>query len=145
MTKRTPYPESQGFDLETTYVQLLDDGAAACIPVDASFWGAIERRTELHAGRLVGLFEMHDSPDHREVHPNGDELLILMSGSLDVVLETREGEQRIPLRGRGACVVPRGVWHGQVVHAPSLLMFITPGAGTQHSPAPVARRPRPGL
>jgi hypothetical protein len=45
----------------------------------------------------------------------------------------------ILLRDRGACIVPKGVWHGQVVHAKSELMFITPGRGTQHRPT--LRRP----
>jgi hypothetical protein len=84
----------------------------------------------------MGLFEMEEDPDHREMHPRGDEILILLSGSVDVVLEALGGERRIPLRGRGACIVPRGVWHGQIVHAPSVMMFITPGEGTEHRPCP---------
>jgi hypothetical protein len=102
--------------------------------VDDAFWSAIEARKELHAGRLMGLFEMEEDPDHREMHPRGDEILILLSGSVDVVLEAPGGERRIPMRGRGACIVPRGVWHGQIVHAPSVMMFITPGEGTEHRP-----------
>ncbi|WP_437730121.1 hypothetical protein [Sorangium sp. So ce1335] len=30
------------------------------------------------------------------------------------------------------CIVPRGVWHRQIVPAPSVMIFITPGDGTQH-------------
>ena len=82
----------------------------------------------------MGVFDMDASPDHREMHPRGDEILVLLSGSVDVVLEEARGERRIALRGRGACIVPRGVWHGQVVHAPSVMMFITPGEGTEHRP-----------
>jgi hypothetical protein len=31
-------------------------------------------------------------------------------------------------------VVPRGVWHRGIVRQPGELMFITPGAGTDHRP-----------
>ena len=125
-----------GFDLQSTYIQLLDGGAATPVPVDPDFWSEIGRRTELHAGRLMGLFEMNGDPDHREMHPRGDEILILVSGAVDVVLETADGEQVIELRDRGTCIVPRGVWHGQIVHRPSVMIFITPGEGTEHRPIP---------
>ncbi|XXY51775.1 hypothetical protein WME91_11600 [Sorangium sp. So ce269] len=124
--------DSHAFHLSDTYVQLLDGGAAKLIPVDAEFWAKIGERQELHAGRMVGLFHMDESPDHREVHPLGDEVLILLSGSVDVVLEDERGERLIELRDQGTCIVPRGVWHRQIVRAPSVMIFITPGDGTQH-------------
>ncbi|WP_437947675.1 hypothetical protein WME98_44230 [Sorangium sp. So ce296] len=124
--------DSHAFHLSDTYLQLLDGGAAKPIPVDAEFWAKIGEREELHAGRMVGLFHMDKSPDHREVHPRGDEVLILLSGAVDVVLEDELGERVIELRDQGACIVPRGVWHGQIVRAPSVMIFITPGEGTQH-------------
>jgi len=40
----------------------------------------------------------------------------------------------ITLRGRGACIVPRGQWHRAVVHEPSELLHVTRGAGTRHRP-----------
>jgi hypothetical protein len=30
--------------------------------------------------------------------------------------------------------VPRGTWHTTKVHAPSSMLFITPGEGTQNRP-----------
>ena len=116
-------------NLAEVYLQLLDGGRARAVDVDAHFWERIDRRTRLHDGRLMGTFNLSSSPDHEEMHPEGDEILILLSGAVDVVL----CEKRvIQLRKRGACIVPKGVWHGQIVHAESELMFITPGRGTQH-------------
>ena len=31
-------------------------------------------------------------------------------------------------------IVPKGVWHRGIVKKPGQLMFITPGAGTEHRP-----------
>ena len=46
------------------------------------------------------------------------------------------GEQlwSLPDDGRGAVVVPKGVWHTAKVLAPSRMLFVTMGAGTQHRP-----------
>jgi hypothetical protein len=123
-------------DPETTYLQLLDAGAARAVEVDPRFWEEIDARTELHDGRLLGVFEMNADPDHEEMHPAGDEILVLLSGAVDVVLPA----QVIALRGRAACIVPRGAWHTQRVRAPSVMMFITPGRGTEHRPIRRARR-----
>jgi len=125
--------EQSGFDLVDTYVHLADDGAAEVIDVDDEFWTQIEHRTALHQGRLLGAFHMTESPDHWEMHPHGDEILVLLSGSVDVILNTRR-EQVVALRKQGSCIVPSGVWHRQLVHEPSEMIFITPGRETQHRP-----------
>ena len=68
------------------------------------------------------------------MHPAGDELVYLLSGSMDLVLFEDGGERLVPLRGRVACVVPRGVWHTARVHEPSEVLHVTRGAGTEHEP-----------
>jgi len=69
-----------------------------------------------------------------ECHPAGDEIVYLVSGSIDLILETESGERTVELRGRAACRVPRGLWHRAGVHAPSEVLHITRGAGTRHRP-----------
>jgi mannose-6-phosphate isomerase-like protein (cupin superfamily) len=83
-------------------------------------------------GRLVGHVRS-DEPGERdewELHPDQDELLYLVSGATDVLLrddpDDDASERVIVLTGGQACVVPRGAWHRQVVHAPSLLLFLSP-------------------
>ena len=44
------------------------------------------------------------------------------------------GERTFGLRGRRACLVPRGVWHRLILRQPSDLLFITPARGTRHRP-----------
>lgn len=78
--------------------------------------------------------------DEWERHPAGDELLYLVTGALQVILEEPRGERRFRLRGGQACLVPRGTWHRLVVRRPSDLLFITPARDTQHRAVDTARR-----
>jgi hypothetical protein len=50
-----------------------------------------------------------------------------------VILEASDGRcGTLPLRGRGAVLVPRGTWHYAKVHDPCEMWFVTYGAGTRH-------------
>jgi catechol 2,3-dioxygenase-like lactoylglutathione lyase family enzyme len=75
-----------------------------------------------------------DAPHHGEMHPDGDELLYLTSGRVDVVLEEDGGEVRVELKPGQAFVVPRGVWHRVAVREPSQILYMTPGPGGQYRP-----------
>jgi mannose-6-phosphate isomerase-like protein (cupin superfamily) len=99
--------------------------------VDPDFWERIQERKELHEGRLVILSHQSGTMMHWEVHPGGDELLYLLSGRIDVVLETENTEQVVNLQERTAVIVPRGVWHTLRVHTPGDLLSITRGEGAQ--------------
>ena len=127
-------PAHPAFDLVDTYVHLPDGPAATPVEVSEDFWAQIDSRTDLHDGRLVCIFHMTEDWTIWEMHPAGDEIVLLLSGAIDVVLEEREGERVVELRGRAGCVVPRGVWHRANIHAPSDVLHVTRGAGTQHRP-----------
>ena len=131
----TTEPAVEGtFDLADTYVQLDDGPAAVAVQVDDDFWQKIESRPQLHRGRLVGAFHNAADWDVWEMHPAGDEVVCLLSGAIDVVLEEEDGERVIELRRGATCIVPRGVCHTAIVHTPGDTMHITRGAGTQHRP-----------
>jgi mannose-6-phosphate isomerase-like protein (cupin superfamily) len=121
------------FALDATYVQLTDDGGAVEIPVDADFWSRIDDRRELHAGRLLCAFDVgRGDGDHEEMHPAGDEILICVAGTIEIVFE----RETIALAAGDACVVPRGAWHRLRSARGGRLVSITPGAGTEHRPWP---------
>jgi quercetin dioxygenase-like cupin family protein len=123
-------------DLETTYVQLEDGGAARPIEVTETFWQDIGTSPELQAGRLVMRFSFSTDWSDWERHPNGDEVVCLIEGSVDFVLDRGGREEIIALRAPGSfAIVPRGVWHTARVHAPASMIFITAGEGTEHRPA----------
>jgi mannose-6-phosphate isomerase-like protein (cupin superfamily) len=125
-------PTKKPFDPSRTYVQLLNDGAAVPLEVGPDFW---QTTVNEHAdGRLV--FAHHLDGDSRtwERHPQGEELVYLLSGAIDFVLERAGGEEVVELRAGSAYIVPRAVWHRQVVRTPGDVFFITPGKGTEHRP-----------
>ena len=122
------------FDLEETYLSLDGAGAVAEHPVDAGFWATIDRNTALK-GTLVAVFRGNADWDHWEMHPAGDEILVLIEGTLTMLLQ-RDGDVTRHLMVDGSTlVVPAGVWHRALIDRPTRLMAITYGAGTTHRPA----------
>ena len=69
------------------------------------------------------------------MHPEGEEVVVLLSGSVDFVLDQGGAESTVALREPGAfAIVPRGAWHRALANAPVSMLFITAGRGTQHRP-----------
>jgi mannose-6-phosphate isomerase-like protein (cupin superfamily) len=125
------------FDLKSTYVCLSPDGAASSIEVTPAFWSTIDQRTDLNEGRLVAVFESSADWPHWERHPAGEEVLVLLSGKMTLLLDAGgdaqpEKEHSVELTPGRACIVPRGVWHRARVPVPSRLLAITQGRGTEH-------------
>ena len=72
------------------------------------------------------------------MHPDGDELLFVVSGRFDATLELDAEPRVVELRPGDALVVPRGVWHLVTMREPGQLVHITPGPGGSHRPLPDA-------
>ncbi len=68
-----------------------------------------------------------DAPHDGEMHPDGDELLHLVSGAVTVRFELDGGETLVELGSGDAVVVPKGVWHKITMREPGQLIHITPG------------------
>lgn len=124
----------EGFDLLRTYVVLHDGGRADTIALTPDFWDTIDQRRELEHGRLVAVFPYDADWSTWEMHPNGDELVVLLSGAVDMVLEVDGHEKTVALRGNEGIVVPAGVWHRAVVHRSGAALHLTRGSGTEHRP-----------
>jgi quercetin dioxygenase-like cupin family protein len=125
---------TQAFSLDSTYIHLRPDESALAMEGGARFWAGIEGRHDLDHGRLMGSTGQNADWNHWERHPAGDEILVLLSGELELVLETERGEERASLKAGQTFIVPKGVWHRGVVKKPGELMFLTPGSGTEHRP-----------
>lgn len=126
-----------GFQFLDTYVHLGERGAAVPLTVTESFWPDLiaGKLDHLGPGRLVTYYDFSEDWDSWEVHPKGDELVCLVSGSMDFVLEKPGGNTVVELREPGAfLIVPRGTWHTARVLAPSKALFVTAGEGTTHRP-----------
>ena len=121
---------------QTSYVHLDADGKARQLPGGSAFWSLPESEMAvLGNGWLISEYEFASDWPTWEMHPNGDEFVYLLSGSADLLLEQPEGLTTLPLRGTAAVVVPRGVWHTAKVHAPSRMLHVTLGSGTETRPA----------
>lgn len=135
-------PSQPGMDLARTYVHIEGDGRAAAVPVTDDFWSLLmagggdreDIRRMAEGGWMVGTFPYTETWGQWEVHPEGEEIVLLLSGSVDFILDEPAGERVIALRGRSACLVPRGTWHRAVVHEPGEALHITFGRGTEHRP-----------
>jgi uncharacterized cupin superfamily protein len=122
-------------DLESTYVILDRDGGATTTAGGAAFWDALMngRMPEVLGNRLVTVSAFTESWGSWEMHPKGEELVVLLDGRVELVLEDGEQECVVVLERSGTCVViPRGTWHTARISAPARVLFVTAGEGTQH-------------
>ncbi len=120
------------FDPNETYVHLNPDGSAELIAGGERFWSLPEPELDRFGqGWLITEFECSADWPTWEMHPHGDEFVYLLAGEAIFQLQSEGVITSVPLRGRGAVVVPRGVWHTAKVSAPSRMLFVTLGAGTQ--------------
>lgn len=123
-------------DPEHVYLHLRADGAIEVMDGGERFWSRPEAELDAVARDwLVAEFAFDADWPNWEMHPEGDEIVYLIEGAIDLLLEEPGGMREVPLRGRGACVVPRGVWHWARVLAPSRVLHVTRGQGSRHRPA----------
>jgi mannose-6-phosphate isomerase-like protein (cupin superfamily) len=118
-----------------TYVHLAEDGAATQLSGGEAFWRMPEADIERYGtGWLVAEFEFDTDWPTWEMHPNADEFVYLLSGSVELHLEQPDGVHKVSLNGSGAVVVPRGIWHTAKINAPSRMLHVTRGSGTEVRP-----------
>jgi len=119
-----------------TYIGLAPDGRTRQVPGGDAFWSLPGSELADHGERWLLLeFECASDWPTWEMHPHGDEVIYLLSGDVTLQLDDGSAVTSVPIAGRGAVVVPRGVWHTAKVHAPSRMLFATLGKATQHRPA----------
>jgi mannose-6-phosphate isomerase-like protein (cupin superfamily) len=122
-------------DPQQTYVSLSDDGAMTRLPGGEEFWKLPEgEMAQAGTGWLVSEYLFEQDWLTWEMHPDADEFVYLLSGDATLYLERAEGVHSVTLSGNVAVIVPRGVWHTAKVAAPSRMLHITRGAGTQTRP-----------
>jgi mannose-6-phosphate isomerase-like protein (cupin superfamily) len=127
--------DTRAFDLARTYVHLADGGMGAAIDVGPAFWQELMTGARDYPGRLAMVASFAEDWPHWEMHPAGEELIYLLSGAADVVLDDGAKERTVALRAEAPCLLmPRGVWHRFSVIEPGAALFVTAGEGTQHRP-----------
>lgn len=126
---------TQTFDLAKTFIHLDGSGGAEPVEVTRSFWSGNAAGNYV---RLVGVFDFDTSKDlhasTEEVHPEADEVLFVISGEIELVLEDGGVQRVVPLGAGEATIVPRGRWHRLVMRRPGRILFINSRAGMQSRP-----------
>ena len=93
-------------------------------------------------GFTIGAPQIAGDPPHDgEMHPDGDELLYLVSGAATVTLELPGGTTQVDLGAGDAIVVPLGVWHQITSLEPYQLIHITPGPNGDARPLRTGKQP----
>ena len=134
-------PDDGAFDLSKTFMH-LGHASSTVTPLPDFAWtqdyleGYAARFDPVDGdqGRLVCLLAQDETWTNWERHPAGEELVVLLSGRVDVIQDWPEGERVIELRPGQALVNPAGVWHTATVHEPGVGLFVTPGRGTEGRP-----------
>lgn len=127
---------TSAFRFDDTILRLSPD--ATTVVRDFS-WDEIEAvdaalGTDADGGRIVCTFPQAETWTSWERHPAGEELVLLLSGRVDLIQEIEGEIRRTELHPGMAVVNPPGVWHTADVHEPGVGLFITPGRGTEHKP-----------
>ena len=85
-------------------------------------------------GITFGVASMtENSPHDGEMHPDGDEVLYLVSGHARVVFVDDEIAD-IDVRAGEGLVIPRGLWHRVDIIEPCQIVYLTPGPNNEYRP-----------
>ena len=123
--------------LASTYVRLRNDATTELLPVDETFWERISsgKLGSFHHEYLVTMHSFKADWPMWEMHPNGDEVVCLLSGSVAFVIDEGGTYKNVLLDKPGDYVlVPKGAWHTAKANVETAMLFITAGEGTEHRP-----------
>jgi len=122
------------YDATSTYVHLGEGADVSVIPVTDDFWATIGERNDLQSGRLVTGTTVDTDWDTWEMHPDGDELIVVTDGRVRLHLDDGTSTSQITVEAPEFVVMPAGTWHTADAIGGARLLIVTWGAGTQHRP-----------
>jgi len=125
--------------IASNFVVMSKEFEAETVTVSPALYSELDKQYGDFAGRLlISSHTFDDDWPTWEVHPNGDEIVVLISGDVEMVLAAEGAGESVHLREPGSFViVPRGVWHTAKIRKPTQMMFVTPGEGTDNREQPV--------
>jgi len=120
--------------LDSTFAVLGPDLRVTPVPVTPGVYEELDARFDgFKSHVLVSLFAFDADWPTWEIHPAGDEIVVLLSGRATLHLKTVEGERQAALSEPGSyVVVPRNTWHTAKIAEQTRMLFITPGEGTEN-------------
>jgi len=126
--------KTKSINIARDFVVIDADKTATVEKNDAELYQRLNLNYDGFKGcELISLYEFGEDWSSWEMHPNGDEVVVLLSGKVDFLLKRDVGEDTVTLSNNGDYViVPKGMWHTAKVTEESKVLFITPGEGTQN-------------
>ncbi len=120
--------------IEKDFIVLDADKKATLEPFNSTLYERLNRHYDGFKGcELIACHNFDQDWPTWEAHPNGDEVVMLLSGKAELVLQLAEGEQSVTLEEAGAFViVPKNVRHTARISEQAKMLFITPGEGTEN-------------
>jgi mannose-6-phosphate isomerase-like protein (cupin superfamily) len=122
------------YALETTYLSLDGEGVVAQHEGGEAFWRRIGQNPDVK-GTLVTVGTGASDWPQWEMHPQGDEILVLLEGRLKMILDQDGIQRQVEMTPGSTLVVPKGAWHRAVDQEEVRMLFVTYGPGTMHRPA----------
>jgi mannose-6-phosphate isomerase-like protein (cupin superfamily) len=119
------------YELGGYFAQLVVGGGCDAIKVEPDFW--TNGIATLPPGRLVSVLETRGAWQSWECHPNGDELILQLDGTLALRLDYQPAETRTLQTGQFV-IIPKGIWHTADESSDGKALFITQGEGTMTRP-----------
>lgn len=121
-------------DPASTYVHLDRGPSAKPITVTADFWATIHERDDLHDGRLVTFAAVTEAWTTWEMHPHGDELIIVTRGRVRFHIDDDASITELEVSAPEFIIMPAGSWHTADPIETAELIIITWGDGTRTRP-----------
>ncbi len=108
------------------------------VPVGPTLYQELDERFKGFAGHmLISTHEFEQDWSTWEMHPAGDEFVVLLTGAATLMLREPQGDRQVILSRAGSFViVPQGTWHTARVTEKVQMLFITPGEGTRNEATP---------
>lgn len=133
-------------EIASNFVVITDQLAADTVPVTDDFYQKLGQTYGDFAGHsLISSHTFDKDWSTWEMHPGGDEFVLLTSGRAEMILAKEDGDESVHLTESGQyLIVPRGIWHTARVNASASMLFVTPGEGTENKEQP-PRTAAPGL
>ena len=116
------------YQMGAFFAHVCNSESVLPVKVTDKFWS--ESVSDLPAGRLVSQLETKTSWPTWEMHPNGDEMILQLSGQIQLLFGTDADHTSLVLQPGQFLVVPMGIWHTANALGTSKALFITQGSGT---------------
>ncbi len=119
------------------YFVVLDPAKNATLELaDADVYQRLEQNYHDFAGHeLISCYDFGSDWASWEMHPAGDEIVVLLSGAVQFIWQEGEVQHLRELSQAGQfLVIPKGHWHTAKTQVASRVLFITPGQDTQSKP-----------